>query len=123
VISLEGANCAGLPAFVIDKYFDCDAGREPLKAMVAMAICHRCLVIEECRTLALNQPDLQPRGVIGGVTAHEIRRARAWRQYEQGVTDQVPPVSRPEWLARAEASETAEQGRLEVDPDEPRTAR
>jgi len=119
VISLEGANCGGLPGFVIDKYFYCDAAQEPLKAMVAKAICARCVVVEECRDQALNQPFLQDHGVIGGVAANEIRRARAWRSYEQGLREQPPATARPPWLKRTDATETIEQGRLEDDPDEP----
>lgn len=116
--SLEGANCAGLPGFVVDKYFDCESNREPLKAMVAKAICSHCVVLEECRDQALTMDGVQQRGVIGGVTAHEIMRARRWRAYETGVTDQVPPTSRPAWLKRTEATETVEQERIESDADE-----
>jgi hypothetical protein len=117
--SLEGANCADLPGFVIDKYFDSDINREPLRAMVARAICARCVVREECRDQALTMPGLQHRGIIGGVTAHEIRRARGWSANEAGVTDRVPPGFRPDWLKRTDATETVEQGRVESDADEP----
>ena len=116
---LEGANCAGLPGFVIDKYFNCHVAHEPLQAMAAKAICARCVVQLECRDQALNMAGLQERGVIGGVTAIEIRRARRWRAYESGLTDQTPPYPRPEWLHRPDAAEVIEQWRVEIDPDEP----
>ena len=116
---LEGANCADLPGFVVDKYFDCHVGTEPFRARVAKMICARCVVMEACREEALSMPGLQRRGVIGGVDAAEIRRARRWLAYETGVTNEVPPVPRPDWLTRSEAAETVEQDRVEQDADEP----
>lgn len=118
---LEGANCADLPAFVIDKYFDCNAATEPLRRDVALAICGRCVVREACRDDALNHPSRRERGVIGGVTANELTRARAWLSYEQGAIEYPPRGQRPDWLVRTEATETAEQARLEVDADEPQS--
>lgn len=115
---LEGANCADLPGFVIDKYFGCDGGREPLRLMVARAICARCVVLEACREQALNMPALPTRGVMAGATMAEIRRGRRWRAYESGLTDQVPTEPRPDWLARTEATEIVEAARIELDPDE-----
>lgn len=119
MISLEGANCADLPGFVIDKYFDADAGRDRLRANVAKAICSHCVVLKECRELALNMPALPKRGIIGGVTASQLKRARKWRLYELGIVERVPNVERPDWLSRPDAAETVEQGRLESDQDEP----
>ena len=116
---LEGANCADLPGFVIDKYFNSSVQQEPLQAMVGFAICRRCVVREACRDQALNMPGLQAKGIIGGVSVAEIRRARKWRDYEEGFTDQVPAGVRPDWLPRSEAAETVEQARLESDSDEP----
>lgn len=116
---LEGANCADLPGFVIDKYFGCNVGREPLLAKVAIAICENCVVMTECRDAALNQPKLQSSGVIGGVTAAEIHRARRWHNYELGFAPKPPPDGkRPTWLHIPDAAERVEQGRLEDDPDE-----
>ena len=117
---LEGANCADLPGFVVDKYFDCHAANEPLLRDVALAICRRCVVIEECRDQAFNGP-WRGRGVIGGVTAGELRTGREWRAYELGYRDQVPRSPRPEWLQRPEAAETAEEAELAADDDEPET--
>ncbi len=117
--SLEGANCGDLPGFVIDKYFYCKANTEPLRAMVGRAICQRCVVLELCREDALNGALPQPHGIIAGVSAGEMKRARAWRRYEQGIVDKVPRSPRPEWLGRPEATEIVEQMRLEIDPDEP----
>jgi hypothetical protein len=119
VISLEGANCADLPGFVIDKYFDADGSRDRFAANVARAICQHCVVLEQCREQALGMPGLPKRGIIGGVAAHEIKRARKWRNYELGISERVPSVERPAWLARPEAAETIEQGRIEQDADEP----
>lgn len=116
---LEGANCADLPGFVIDKYFDCNVGREPLRAMVGQAICSNCVVIEACRQEALTMPNPPTRGIIAGVSAQSVRDARRWQAYEAGIVDAVPPVPRPEWLPRSEAADTVEQGRLEDDLDEP----
>ena len=115
---LEGANCAGLPAFVIDKYFDCDGGREPFRRQVALQICARCLVREACREDALNGPRRE-RGVIGGLTAPELRNAKQWRAYEVGARSAVPRGERPEWLERPDAAETTEQTMHDDDPDEP----
>ena len=92
---LEGANCAGLPGFVIDKYFDCDAGKEPLKRDVALAICGRCVVREACRDQAMNGPK-RDRGVIGGLTAAQLDNARQWRAYEIGARPKLPEGRRPE---------------------------
>lgn len=120
---LEGANCADLPGFVIDKYFDCNASSEPLKAMVARAICSHCVVLEACREQAFNMPLLPTRGILGGVSLAEIQRARSWRQYESGLRDTAPNRPRPSWLTRPEATETVEQTRVESDPDEPEIER
>lgn len=116
---LEGANCADLPGFVIDKYFDCHPTREPLRAMVARAICANCVVIEECRTEVLQMANLPHRGIIAGVSTDSVRIARRWQAYETGIVDRIPPKPRPEWLPRSEAAETIEQARVENDPDEP----
>lgn len=115
---LEGANCADLPGFVIDKYFNCHTGTEPLKRMVALAICANCPVVEPCREQALNGPRV-PHGVIGGVTASELDRAKRWRRYEQGLTDRIPQMPRPGWLRMTDATQIVEQARIEGDPDEP----
>lgn len=111
--AMEGANCADLPAFVIDKYFDCKVGTEPFRARVAKAICGHCVVLELCRDEALNQANLPERGVLGGVNVVEIRRARAWRSYELGLRETPPPYERPDWLPMTEATNTVEQGRVE----------
>lgn len=115
---LEGANCADLPAFVIDKYFDCDGGKEPFHRQVALQICARCIVREACREQALNGPKRE-RGVIGGLTATQLDNAKQWRRYEIGARAKVPEGARPDWLERPEAAETFEQGLIESDPDEP----
>lgn len=115
---LEGANCADLPGFVIDKYFNCHAANEPLKRQVALAICGRCAVREACRDQAMNGPSPQ-RGVVGGLVANQIRIARAWRSFEIGARDTAPNDPRPDWLLRPDAAETVEQGLVENDPDEP----
>lgn len=101
---LEGANCADLPGFVIDKYFDCDVGRERFRAQVGMAICSNCVVMEACLSTALTMPQLPPRGVLGGVAVSEIRRARAWQSYETGQRPTPPPVIRPRWLPYSDAA-------------------
>ncbi|MCW3078506.1 MAG: hypothetical protein JWO32_3115 [Bacteroidetes bacterium] len=119
---LEGANCADLPGFVIDKYFDCNASNEPLKRNVALAICGRCAVREACRDQAFNGT-IPDRGVIGGVTAGLLRTAREWRAYEIGARSAVPRSPRPDWLPRPEAAETVEQDLVERDLDEPPTER
>ena len=116
--SLEGANCADLPGFVVDKYFDCNAAREKFRAQTAKAICSRCVVLEECREEALAMYQAPERGVIGGVTANELHRARSWRSYELGLRPTAPRRARPSWLPRADAAETVEQARTETDPDE-----
>lgn len=115
---LEGANCADLPGFVVDKYFNCNVNREPLRAQVAKAICARCVVLDECRDVTLNQPNLPDRGIVAGLPARHFQRARSWRRYELGLTETPPRAPRPEWLARPEAAETTEQGLVEIDPDE-----
>ena len=116
--SLEGANCADLPGFVIDKYFGANVARQPFLARTAKAICSHCVVMEECRSEALTMPYLPKRGVIGGVNVSEIHDARAWQRYESGEIDRPPTRPRPEWLTRSDADEIVEQARLEQDPDE-----
>lgn len=101
---LEGANCADLPGFVVDKYFNINSLHDTFAARVGMAICDSCVVQVECRTAALTMPHLPEHGVIGGVTVTEIRRARAWREYEIGRRATVPRRSRPGWLAYVEAA-------------------
>ncbi|MCW2783994.1 MAG: hypothetical protein JWP74_511 [Marmoricola sp.] len=118
--SLEGANCADLPAFVVDKYFDCNTRLEPFRAKVAKAICENCVVLVDCVDQTLVMPRLPARGIIAGMSIPEIERARSWLSYEHGIRDRVPPFDRPEWLPLSEASNTVEQWRTEQDPDEPR---
>lgn len=116
---LEGANCAGLPGFVIEKYFECNSQREPLRRMVALAICGNCVVLEACRTQALNAPSPPTRGVIAGMPATHMQVARSWRRYEQGQLERPPRRPRPDWLPMTDATEATERWRLEADPDEP----
>jgi hypothetical protein len=116
---LEGANCADLPGFVVEKYFECHSRYEPLKRMVALAICGNCDVLEACRTQALNTPTPPTRGVIAGMPATHMKTARAWRRYEQGDTEKPPRSPRPAWLPMTDATEAVERIRLEDDPDEP----
>lgn len=115
---LEGANCADLPPFVVEKYFHCNSAHEPLKRMVALAICGNCVVLEACRNQALNAPAAPERGVIAGMPAAQMKYARAWRRYEQGQTDQPPRWARPGWLPMTDATEAVERVRIEDDPDE-----
>lgn len=117
---LEGANCADLPGFVAEKYFQCNSAHEPLRRMVALAICGNCDVLEACRSQALNAPAAPERGVIAGMQASEMRAARSWRRYEQGQLDKPPRRPRPGWLPMTDATEAVERWRLEADSDEPR---
>lgn len=118
--SLEGAYCADLPPFVAEKYFGCNSGREPLKRMVALAICGNCPVLEACRLEVLNAPARPTHGVIAGMPATHMEGARAWRRYEQGQRDTPPPRwPRPDWLPMTDATQTVERLRLQEDPDEP----
>lgn len=119
---LEGANCADLPGFVVEKYFHCNSAHEPLKRMVALAICGNCAVLEACRSQALNAPAAPERGVIAGMPAGQMQAARAWRRYEQGQLDLPPRRPRPEWLPMTDATEAVERIRLEDDRDEPGSA-
>jgi hypothetical protein len=112
---MEGANCADLPPFVIDKYFGCKVNVEPFRARVARAICSHCAVIELCRDEALNQIHLPERGVLAGVNVVEIRRARAWRSYELGLQEAPPLYERPSWLPMTDATNTVEQSRFETE--------
>lgn len=111
--AMEGANCADLPPFVIDKYFGCKVNVEPFRARVAKAICGRCVVLDLCRSEALNQAHLPSRGVLAGLNVAEIRHARAWRTYELGLRDAPPPSERPTWLPMTDATNTIEQQRFE----------
>ncbi len=108
---------------MIDKYFGCNAGTEALRAKVAKAICENCVVLFDCRDQALTMVNLPTKGVIGGVTASEVWRARGWRNYEAGLNDRTPEVSRPDWLPRSDAAETVEEWRVTIDPDEPEIER
>jgi hypothetical protein len=116
--TLEGANCADLLPFVVDKYFGCDSNHEALRAKVAKAICSHCKVIDACREQAMTAPKLPERGVVAGLSVGEIHRGRAWQLYEAGVRDTVPRASRPDWLPMSDATQVVEQMRVEEDPDE-----
>lgn len=97
---------------VAEKYFGCDASREPLKAKVAKAICARCVVLDECCEEGLKTRQLPTRGIIAGVAIGEITPARAWRDHELGLRD-IPRKVRPDWLTMTDATNTVEQGRVE----------
>ncbi len=118
---LEGANCADLPPFVIDKYFGCNAGRETFRASVAKAICSRCVVLEDCQDFALSRVNEASNGIIAGRTASQLRAARAWLRYEHGLTDRPPRprYKRPTWLPMSDAATDVERQRMADDPDEP----
>jgi hypothetical protein len=106
--SPNGPNCADLPPQAIDKMFNGEGEPKSVYTKAAKNICARCVVVQECRDDALYGPTPIKRGVRGGLAANELRRARAWLSYEQGVTDKVPREGRPEWLPRAESAEIVE---------------
>lgn len=110
----ETGNCYDLPPHIYDKYFDADATRDVFLTKTAKAICSHCVILEDCREAALATATPQ-RGVVGGVSANEIRRAKAWRRYEVGDTEAVPRERRPEWLQLPEAGEVIESARSEAE--------
>ena len=117
--SLEGANCGDLPDFVIDKYFNAAPPYRPFHHRVPKAICAHCVVLQECRVEALAMPTPPRAGVIGGMSGPELRVARAWRRFEQGLRDEPPSSLRPDWLPMTDATHQVEGLRMELDGDEP----
>lgn len=113
---LDGAACAELNPAIAHKFFDIDYRRDVLRRKAAQNICGRCVVAPECLEIALHGPAAPlARGVIAGVSASEVRRARSWISYELGVLGSPPQSARPAWLPRSEAAETAEQMRVELE--------
>lgn len=106
---LEGGECADLPAFIIERYFEANGALHLRRSNVAKAICSQCVVLEQCRMQALNAAEPTHRGVIGGATGWEIKRARQWRLYELGYRTKLPEGPRPEWLTRPEAANAADR--------------
>lgn len=102
-IQSQGA-CADLAPVAIDRYFlDAHGNRQYFAARTGKAICSRCAVAQQCRIEALNRPT-PPYGVVGGMSAREIAKAKTWRLYEQGGRDSVPRWPRPDWLPMTEAT-------------------
>lgn len=102
-IQAQGA-CADLAPVAIDRYFlDAAGDLHRFAARTGKAICSRCAVAQQCRLEALNRPT-PPHGVVGGVSATEIAKAKSWRLYEQGGRDSVPRWPRPDWLRMTEAT-------------------
>jgi hypothetical protein len=91
---LKGAACVDLPPLVRAKYFDADAGKERFRAQTAKAICGKCAVRAVCLEAALKD-EIPAYGVVGGLTASELRTLRAWEEYDHGVIDKEPARSRP----------------------------
>lgn len=86
--------------------------------MVAIAICGNCAVLEACRDQAIHASFPPQRGIIAGTSARKVKQARAWRRYEQGITDTPPRGDRPAWLPMTDATNGVEQFRIEQDPEE-----
>jgi hypothetical protein len=115
VNELEGSECGTINPEVAHKFFDIDASKDVLRRRAAQNICARCIVQPECLQLALYGPMPPRRGIVAGLAAGEILRARSWLRYELGGTDQVPKTKRPEWLPFSEAADAAEVARMELD--------
>ena len=109
----QGGACTELAPQVVDKYFEANSRTQPFEARTAKAICGTCPIQEECLDAAINGP-ISRRGIVGGLSAHAIRRIRDWEAYEAGLRD-MPKEPKPE-LFRADwspAKETAEIVRAE----------
>ncbi|MDQ0825373.1 hypothetical protein QFZ60_001546 [Arthrobacter sp. B2I5] len=108
--NLEGGACTDLAPGVADKYFDSNASKDPFLAKTAKAICARCVIQPQCLEAALQRtyPD---RGVVGGMTASAIRRAKEWDAWDKGLRTNPPQGSRPDvpnFYQQAPAVEDAE---------------
>lgn len=112
---LDGAACGELNPRVAHKFFDINFQNNVLRRKAAQNICARCVVAPECLERALHGPLPPERGVIAGISATEVERARMWLNYEVGHQEQPPRKARPSWLPRPEAAETAEQTLVELD--------
>ena len=110
---LEGSECGQLHPDVAFKFFDINFQHDVVRRKAAQNICARCVVAPECLEQALNGPQMRGRGVIAGMSVHEVDQGRAWRRYELGLSDHPPKSPRPIWLTRPDATETVEYARIE----------
>lgn len=92
---LEGGACNDLAPGIAAKYFDINTSKQPFEARTAKAICGRCAIQAVCLEAAINKKPSDLYGVIAGHTANEIVTIRRWREYDLGITDQEPPMTRP----------------------------
>ncbi|MBZ5735124.1 WhiB family transcriptional regulator [Nocardioides sp. TRM66260-LWL] len=113
--NLDGAACLELNPLVAHKFFDINFQRDVVRRKAAQNICARCVVAPECLQNALHGPAPPTRGVIAGLSAHEVRRARSWLAFETGALEKAPRRPRPQWLPRPDAAETTEQTLVELD--------
>ncbi len=92
--NLEGGACTELPVQVVDKYFDIDASKQRWEARTAKAICGRCAIQAVCLDAAINRT-APLRGIVGGVSANQIKTLREWRSYDNGTRENKPDHARP----------------------------
>ncbi|BAS17582.1 hypothetical protein AHiyo8_58850 [Arthrobacter sp. Hiyo8] len=78
---------------VVSKYFDSDGHKQPFLSKTAKAICARCVIQPACLEAALNRT-YPERGVVGGLTANEIRAVKEWEAYDKGLRETPPKRSR-----------------------------
>ncbi|MBT8161444.1 MULTISPECIES: WhiB family transcriptional regulator [Arthrobacter] len=91
---LEGGACTDLAPGIASKYFDADGHKQPFLTKTAKAICARCVIQPACLEAALNRT-YPERGVVGGLSANEIRAVKEWDAYDKGLRDNPPKRSRP----------------------------
>jgi hypothetical protein len=103
---LEGGACTELPPEVAAKYFDIDAGKQRFEAQTAKAVCGHCAIQALCLEAAVNRTAPE-RGIVGGMTATQIKTIRAWRSYDCGSRKTQPDHARPA-LPQAQPSRAEE---------------
>lgn len=95
---LEGGACTELAPGIAAKYFEANASTERFLTNTAKAICGHCAIQTMCLEAALKRtyPD---RGVVGGLTASEIRAVKEWDAYDKGLRANPPKRSRPQLVS------------------------
>lgn len=92
---LEGGACADLAPGIAAKYFDINTNSQTFEKKTAIAICGRCAIRAVCLEQALQTPEVDLHGVVAGHTPIEIRMLKRWRDYDLGITDEMPDRKRP----------------------------
>lgn len=70
-----GASCLQMPIEAVDEYFfESQINHAPAKLEMARRICRNCVVLQECRSMALEE--MPPYGVMAGMTPRDRDRVK-----------------------------------------------